>query len=187
MDQFSLIRISDVLFVLCVRSRDAAFTAEAEQSGLPRMLIYTGVGLVGLMLTNSLFANSGVVPPFALAKRSQQVQQRLGAHLEEKKIERAAAGGYAHPEEAATHWQLQRQQQQLSRQLESQMNQSLGALPDESGLSPSPPPFNALRSDSSGSDRSPRSSVGVPSPVPTPPTDSNGTLDSKVAFTQLQD
>lgn len=152
------------------------------------MLIYTCVGLVGLMLTNSLFANSGVVPPFALAKRSQQVQQRLGAHLEEKKIERAAAGGYSHPEEVSSHMQLQRQQQQLSRQLESQMHHSVGALPDDGVSSPiSPPPFNALRSDSSGSDRSPRSSVGSPSPVPTPPNDSNGTLDSKVAFTQLKD
>lgn len=63
---------------------DAAFTAQVERAGWPRMLVYAFVGLLGLMLTDSLFANSGVVPPFALAKRQMAVQQRLGFRLQEQ-------------------------------------------------------------------------------------------------------
>jgi hypothetical protein len=63
------------------------------------MVIYSGLGLLGLQLTNSLFANAGVVPPFVMARRSMAVQQKLGVHLQKQqslRILKAASGGFRH-------------------------------------------------------------------------------------------
>jgi hypothetical protein len=75
---------------------DGAFDANAEAAGWPRMVLFMCIGLFGLQLTDSLFANAGVVPPFALAKRSMQVQQKLGYHLQEQVFVRAEIGGQPH-------------------------------------------------------------------------------------------
>jgi hypothetical protein len=89
---------------------DAAFTPEAEAAGWGRMLVYTFVGLFGLQLTDSLFANSGVVPPFSINKRRTAVQQRLGYQLEEQKILRAGAGGQAHDPDMLAQYDARQQQ-----------------------------------------------------------------------------
>ena len=150
---------------------DAAFTADAEHAGWQRMFVYTMVGLLGLMLTNSLFSNSGVIAPFSISKRGLEVQRKLGFYLQEKRFERAGAGGFAHDES------MQQQQQQSTSGSSHPVR-----LGSDDLLSP---PFIALRSDDSVRDQA---SPGVPYPVPSPPRDSAFALgESKEPFREMHD
>lgn len=146
---------------------DAAFNAEAESHGWERMVVYTSVGLIGLMLTNSLFANSGVVPPFAMAKRSTQIQQRLGFHLQEKHFLSAAHGGQAHDPDMLS-------------ALEPQRSADDAAPADA-------PSFNTLRHPSPQAPTTVGSNAAMSSsPVPTPPLDgAQLDMSSKLPFRSM--
>jgi len=191
---------------------DAAFTAEAEQAGLGRMVLFTLVGLFGLQITDSLFANAGVVPPFAINKRRAVTQQRLGFQLEEQKMLRAEAGGTAHdPEVLAQFEALQQMQQQQQLQQQQQAAPTAATMSGVAkGLngqhqqqqSPAPLAFSqadlnlhrglasALSSalDSGGSGGNSTGSDRFPSPVLSPPADSVAALaQSKAPFHVLLD
>lgn len=167
---------------------DAAFDAEAEAAGWPRMLIFACAGMLGLQITDSLFSNAGVVPPFALAKRSMHVQQRLGFHLQEQKFVRAQQGGHMHDADVMARFAEQQQRTRSS----SHPN-SGGALSDDAPPSPSVrsamkqvgrgPSFHSLPT----TDEQQRPG-NVPSPVLTPPKDSVQALaHSKAPFSALAD
>jgi hypothetical protein len=181
---------------------DAAFTPEAEAAGWGRMLVYTFVGLFGLQLTDSLFANSGVVPPFSINKRRTAVQQRLGYQLEEQKILRAGAGGQAHDPDMLAQYDARQQQHQPQ-----QPPPQATTVPSFAAPAPQQPlpqrqqqyhPHGTILSASAAHQQQLQNGLssalsmaldGIPpSPVLTPPVDHTAALaQSKAPFSALKD
>jgi len=152
---------------------DAAFTGESEHEGWGIMVVFSLVGLLGLMLTNSLFSNSGVVPPFGVARKGAAVQQRLSYIMEEAKdgrMERMDATQAVRLEHAAVVAAMHHQQLEMDGEVGARTTTSTPSLIALSPLAPlarsTPPPPTSPSGAHHSTSSDGGSGSGSGSPIP---------------------